>query len=218
MSRYLHRDRRSVESGPRVPLMKPTISIALLALGLMFPAPVAADDTRFRLAPLPTLPELKAPTEYPQTGSGSDGNELLQIRPTRSGRSAVTPERQNVINRLNANRRQEASRWRNFGGIQYDWKSWKLTSGDTRVTTMRFSSSTDRTYQVAVTCKGLKVSHKDKGVWSNWKMPNSGEEQMLIELCSQIPGAPKAVVRPEATERYKPTDCNGSRIACAIQL
>ena len=74
------------------------------------------------------------------------------------------------------------------------------------------------TWQVAVTCTGLRVSKGLDGHWGDWELPDHSEEQMLIELCSQIPGAPKAVVRPEATERNKPTDCNGSRIACAIQL
>ena len=141
----------------------------------------------------------------------------LHILDAGSGQSAITPERQYVINRLNANRQQEVLRWRNFGGIYYDWNGWKRSSNGTRITTMRFSlSSYRRSYLVAVTCKGLKVSHKSDGVWTKWKMPNAGEEQMLIELCSQIPGAPKAAVRTAPQPKAKP--CTGSRIECASRL
>nr|BDD44885.1 hypothetical protein 24 [bacterium] len=128
---------------------------------------------------------------------------------------APTPERQYVINQLERNRRQEALRWRSFGGKQYDWKGWKRSANGTHTTTVRYGSSTYRTYKVAVTCAGLKVSHGYENTWTEWKMPDEGEEQMLIELCSQIPGAPKANVRL-APPPLKV--CTGSRIACSSKL
>ena len=154
----------------------------------------------YELPPLPLLDSARM-----------DGNE----------RSPTTPERQHVINQFERNRRQEALRWRNFGGIQYDWKGWKRSANGTHTTTMRFSPAAKHHYAVALTCTGLKVSHRDKGAWSEWKMPNAGEEKMLIELCSQISGAPKAVVKPKPpTERHiwKRETCTGSLIECATRL
>ena len=200
--------------------MKPTISIALITLGLTFPVPVMADKATFDLADLPMKPP-KPTARIQQVDSlakflkrhGINKEKLKTFEPSNSP-PVPTPERKYFMNQLERNLRQEALRWRSFGGKQYDWKGWKKSAGGSYTTTMRYSSSTYRTYKVAVTCKGLKVSHKDKGVWSRWKMPNAGEEQMLIELCSQIPGAPKATVRLAPP----PKTCTGSRIKCATQL
>ena len=151
--------------------MKPRISIALITLGLTFPAPVVADN----------LP--------------------------------ITPERQYIIDQLERNRKQESSRWREFGAVQYDWKGWKRSADGTHTTTAK-STMGRPTWQVAVTCTGLRVSKGLDGHWGDWELPDHSEEQMLIELCSQIPGAPKAAVRTAP----QPKTCTGNRIDCASRL
>ena len=130
----------------------------------------------------------------------------------------ITPERQFVINQLEFNRKREASRWRQFGSVWYDWKSWKRNPSGIHTTTAKTYGG-GIVWKVAATCSALKVSRTIDGKWTEWKLPDTYQEQMLIELCSQIPDAPKAVVRPESFQKYKPasSDCL-SRISCATQL
>ena len=182
-----------------------------------------------------------------RVAKAASGQNLLAIRPTTSGgarwpetpnlqdyprvperRAEITPERQYVLDRIERERQTEANRkkaaeearlrkYRTFGSKTYYWAGWKLDSKGTRSTTFTDSYSTSRQH-VAVTCKGMRVSTRTYSSWSKWRIPTGDEERMLVELCSQIPGAPKAVVRPETIDQHKSKPCDGSRIRCATVL
>ncbi len=161
------------------------------------------------------------------------GSSLLEIRPVTAATkpnvdpSGLSPEKQHVLNQINTNierdqrraeqkARAEALRWRQFGSYYYDWKSWKLASNGTRVTQRKIILNSSFITDVAVTCKGMKVSKLSSHGWGKWLNPDTGETLMLMELCGNIKGAPKATTVVPTPER--PKQCIGSRIACASEL
>ena len=136
----------------------------------------------------------------------------------------MTPERQYVLNQIERARETERRRrlaaaearrrqYKTFGDKTYYWAGWKLNSKGTRTTTYTEGYSSVKR-EVAVTCKGMRVSTKIYSKWSKWRIPSGDEQRMVIELCSQIPGAPRAVVRPAP----KAEVCTGSRIDCASKI
>ena len=120
-------------------------------------------------------------------------------------RSAMTPERQYVLDQI---RRERAAlqqtknqaiaarrkRYKTFGDRTYDWGGWKLAKNGVRSTVFTPAYGTIRSPRfVAVSCKNMRTTTRaPRGKWSPWKIPTGAEEQMVVELCSQIKGAPRA--------------------------
>ena len=115
--------------------------------------------------------------------------------------NAVTSEQQERRERINAEReiekqrkRQKAKaykdRWREINGVFYDWEGWKLSRDGIRTTAYRNSLSISSSLDgyIAVDCKSLKVSSMFfiRSGWSKWAAPSRSQDQMVLDLCSNI--------------------------------
>jgi len=155
----------------------------------------------------------------------------------------ITPEEQYILDKVEQNKSQELLKkertreqamegWKQYGSYYYNWNDWKLAPNGTRTTertifereiTRKATRRNDLLiHDIAVTCKGLKISRLSSDGWGKWNNPDPGETEMMMALCGNIPGAPKAAVRtkvlppPPITKRDSEL-CTGSRIECATE-
>lgn len=192
------------------------------------------------LLPLALVSLVAIPKSYAEIPSTLNYLPLENERKNQS--QGITPEEQYILDRIEQNKSQELLKeertrkqamagWRQYGFYYYNWRNWKLAPNGTRTSVRTISEreitrKTARTdsllmEDIAVTCKGLKISRLSSEGWGKWNNPDQGETEMMMALCGNIPGAPKAPVRtkvlpPPITKRDSET-CTGSRIECATE-
>ena len=136
---------------------------------------------------------------------------VAQAEPAAGG-SGVSPEEQELRERLEERQKEIAERWRRYGDIEVDWDNWQLLKGHDDVWVAPWRRAITRPMNigalswpeaptptdkkntipdraVAVDCGTLTVNRKRAGSnWGEWRVPqaDSPAESMLIQACTTL--------------------------------